>query len=203
MNDDPCAPGPCGPTPANCPVVDLYACTIAAGIQAAVDAANRMNAALGFRPYRVFLVWQERHPQQRTWREAHRLELAPAHVLGLDELSLSLGENGQYKEGTIEVLEVSPQQVSDERVLAGYRDGVAWAQADNDREFFYEVVHVKRCPGDPEAPRHRFTLAAPPWHDAEGYQWRLRLKPQLVERAGDGTDRSLVKHAPKRPIVTT
>lgn len=200
---DPCSPGPCGPTPANCPVVEPYACTIGAGVQFAVDAANRMLAGLGMRPYQVFLVWQTRDRLSRTWKEAHRMQMMPVNVLGLEDLALTLGENGLYKEGVVELLEVSPQQFPDEGTLVGYRSGENWAQADNDREFFYEVVHVRRCPGDPEPVRHRFTPAAPPFHDAEGFQWRIKLKPQAVERAGDGEDRSLVKHAPKRPKVTT
>jgi hypothetical protein len=201
-DENPCVPGPCGPTEANAPLDMPYACTIAAGVQFAVDQAARMNAVLGLRPYRVFMVWQVRDRTSRTWREDLRVELMPVQVLGLDELGLMLGEAGQYKDGTVELLELSPRQV-DERALAGYRDGQPWAADDNDREFFYEVVHRLRCPGDPEPERHRFTLAAPPFHDAEGWQYRVRLKPQLVERAGDGVDQSLLKHPPKRPKVTT
>lgn len=200
---DPCAPGPCGPTSANCPPVNPYACTIAAGVQFAVDSAARMNAVLGLRPYDVFLVWQSRAPQTRTWVEAYRLQLFPVQVVGLEELSLTVGENGLFKEGVIDLLEVSPQQIPDERTLAGWRDGLAWADADNDREFFYEVVHQRRCPGDQAPIRHRFTLAGPPAHDAEGWQWRIRLRPQLVDRKGDGVDQALLKHPVKRPKVTT
>lgn len=196
-----CAPGPCGPTPANDPVCDPYACTIAAGIQAAVDAAGRLNATLGLRPYQVFLVWQTRDRTSRLWKEHARLELMPVQLLGLDELSLLVGEGGQYKDGVVELLEVSPQQV-DERTLCGYRDGQPWAEADSHREFFYEAVRRQRCPGDAGPIRHRFILASPPFHDAEAWCWRIKLKPQQVERSEDGKDLSLVKGT-KRPEVAT
>jgi hypothetical protein len=200
---DECAPGPCGPTAGNCPPTDPYACTLVARLQPAMDRARKLQHTMGLRPYNVFLVWQTRDLLSRTWKEDRRLQLMPVHVPALDDSALLVGADGQYKDGAIALLEISPQQV-DEATLRGYRDGKPWAQADADREFFYEVVHLKRCPGDAAAQRHRFTLASAPHHDAEEFQWRVSLVPQLVDREGDGTDVSLRKKPHlKRAVVTT
>jgi hypothetical protein len=203
---DPCAPNPCEPSPANIAPCEPYACSIAAIAQFGVDLGRQMVASMGFRPYEVWLVWQVRAKNglgARTWREDHRIRLFPVRVPGLDEVAIVLGENGQYKEGGITLTEISPQQV-DESTLRGYRNGVAWAQADNDREFFYEIFHSKRCPGDPEPQRHRFTVGSPPYHDAQNFQWRITVVPQIIDRSGTGQDQALVPPKPnKRPVVTT
>lgn len=204
-SDDPCgSPGPCGPTSANTPPCGPYACTLAAQLQFVIDGARRFEDLLGFNPYEVALVWQKRDKGERTWREDLRLVLQPVEVLGLDEVAVVIGENGQYKDGTIELRQISPQQISNERTLQGWRDGVNWAESDNDREFFYEVVHARRCPGDPPAVRHRFTPAATPMHYASDFEWRIKLKPQIVERVGDERRDVSVQHPKhKRPIVST
>lgn len=204
-SDDPCgSPGPCGPGPANVPPCGPYACTLAAQLQHIIDGARRTENMLGFSPYEVSLVWQRRDPSSRTWREDLRLVLQPVEVLGLDEVALLIGENGQYKDGVIELRQISPQQIANERTLLGWRDGVNWAEADNDREFFFEVVHAPRCPGDPPAPRHRFTPAGTPMHYASDFEWRIKLKPQLMERVGDQRRDISVQHPKhKRPIVST
>lgn len=204
MTDDDCAPGPCGPTSANCPPAEPYACSLLARLQPAIDAARKQQHRIGLRPYEVFLVWQARDRVSRLWKEDLRIQLMPVHIPALDEAAMLIGADGQYKEGAIAVLEVSPQQISDERTLSGYRNGQPWAQAEADREFFYEVVHLRRCPGDAAPQRHRFTLASVPHHDAEESQWRFSLTPQLVDRDGEGKDRSLVRKPHlKRAVVTT
>lgn len=190
----------------NCPGAGAgtpYAPTLLARLQAPVDQARLMQHSMGMHPYEVFLVWQVRDRVSLLWKEDLRVQLLPVYVPALDDAALVIGEGGQFKEGAIALLEISPAKV-EERLLSGYRDGQPWAQADNDREFFYEVVHVKRCPGDPEPTRHRFTLASVPYHDAEDFQYRVSITPQQVDRDGEGKDRALLKKSHlKRPVVTT
>lgn len=190
----PCATDPCAPGPANCPVPEAdYMCSLGVALQPVIDGARHLVHELGFRPYVVQLVWQQRRKTTREWQAVRVLQLTPVRVPALDSLAVTLGQVGQYKEGTIDLLEVSPAQVN-ERTLLGYFDGAPWASDDaNDREFFFEVYMMRRCPGDPEPPRYRFTIASPPFFDATNFEWRISLKPQIMERDSDGVDQSLAK----------
>lgn len=189
-----CGGDPCAPGPANCPVSEAeYMCSLGVMLQPIVDGARHLVHELGFRPYVVQLVWQQRRKQTREWVAVRTIQLTPVAVPELDSLSINLGQVGQYKDGTIGLAEVSPAQV-DERTLLGYFDGSPWASDDaNDREFFYEVYMMRRCATDPEPPRYRFTIASPPFFEATRFEWSIQLKPQIMERDSDGVDQTMAK----------
>ena len=167
-------------------------------VQSAVDVGRRVAHELGFRPYRVFLVWQERG-RDRIWRCVQELELVPVRLVALDAVDLELSQHGLQPEGGISLREVSPAQVSEDD-LRGYLYGERWGSDTIEREFFYEVRLHERCrPQDvPGSMRHaeggprrrRFTLGAEPHLDANGYQWRVGLVDQEIGRTRDGEDQS-------------
>jgi hypothetical protein len=193
-HDESCGANPCAPGPGNQPVSEAeYMCSLGVVLQPIIDSARHVAHELGLRPYQVQLVWQQRRKLTREWVAARTLQLTPASIPGLDQVSLVLGQVGTYKDGVVDLVEVSPAQVN-ETTLRGLLDGQPWADDDqNDREFFYEIHLMRRCPGDPEPERHRFTLASPPYFDASNFEWSLRLKPQIMERDGNGVDQSVAK----------
>lgn len=175
-----------------------YQCSPGVSIQAAIDVGRRVTHELGFRPYRVFLVWQERD-RDRRWRCVQELELIPVRLIALDAVDLELSQHGLNPEGGISLREVSPAQVSEDD-LRGYLNGQPWGADTIEREFFFEVRLHERCrPQDvPGSMRHaeggprrrRFTLGAEPHLDANGYQWRIGLVDQDIARTRDGEDQS-------------
>lgn len=193
-SSDPCGGNPCEPGLGNAPICeDDYMCSLGVQLQPVIDSARRIAHELGLRPYVVQLVWQQRKKQTREWSAVRTLQLTPVRVPDLDTLSIVLGQVGQYQDGKINVTEVSPAQVG-EHDLLGYLDGKPWASDDaNDREFFFEIYMMRRCPGDPEPQRYRFTVASPPYFEATRFEWSISLKPQIMERDGAGVDQSLAK----------
>jgi hypothetical protein len=168
-------------------------CSLGVQLQPIIDMARHTVHELGLRPYVVQLVWQQRRKLTREWTAVRTLQLVPVRVPALDSLAIVLGQVGQYQDGTIGIDEVSPAQVG-ELDLLGYLDGKPWASDDaNDREFFFEMYMMRRCPGDPEPPRYRFTIASPPFFEATRFEWSISLKPQIMERDGQGVDQSLAK----------
>jgi hypothetical protein len=158
-------------------------------LQGQVDAGRRLLHDLGFRPYRVSLIWQAYQRVKHEWTEVARIDLMPVRVVALNSASISVGEGGIYLEGPVQLEEVSPQQVNESQ-LRGYRDGANWAEKSSEREFFYEIQQLRRCPGDPEPPRYRFALGTAVHHDAVGFQYLFSLVPQIVQRGPGGDDRS-------------
>lgn len=190
-----CGPGPCGPTAANAPISDsAYQCSLGVSLQAQIDMARRQTHLLGLRPYRVSLVWQERNRIKGEWIEVHRIELMPVRVRTMEDLALEVGPAGNFFSGPLKLDEVSLQQV-DEATLRGYRGGEPWAGGHSEREFFYEVQMRRRCAGDPEPMRHRFTLGGAVHCDGESFEYVLRLVPQIVQRGPGPDDRSIEKPA--------
>lgn len=194
---DSCAPGPCGPTSANAPIPDsaLY-CSPGVLLQPAIDAARRQVHLLGLRPYKVSLVWQRFDRARKDWIEDMRIELMPVLVQTMEDVDLELGAAGQFFTGPLKLREISPQQVNESQ-LRGYRGGEAWANGHSEREFFYEVQQRRRCAGDPEPMRHRFTNAGAIHLEAESFEYVVKLVPQIVQRGAGGDDRSIEKPSPK------
>jgi len=191
---DPCAEGE-----GNVPVVDTtYQCSVMVGLQPTLDRARRVVHEIGMRPYRVFIVWQERN-QNRDLVEVARKELMPVRVDGLDGVDLSLGAAGLQAEGAITLREVSPAQTSEDE-LRGYLNGVEWAAQTSNREYFYEVQAAARCVG--ESPRvRRFILASEPFLKGGAGEFRVRLVDQEIARR-DGQDRTVVAETGGPRLVT-
>jgi len=191
MADDNCGSPPCGPSPGNVPITEAeYMCSLGVRMQPTADRARRIAHRLGMRPYRVAIIWQERG-SKREWREVYRVELMPVRVVAMDSVARELGELGNHAEGAMRVTEVSPQQVTEGMLRGQLPAGVQWGADTHDREMFFEVQRFRRCPEDPENPRHRFVLGSEVHHDAEGMQFSFVLQAQQVPRSPEGADRSL------------
>lgn len=192
---DPCAPGEGNEAVED----DQHQCSTMVRIQGTIDRANRVAHTLGVRPYRVFLVWQERN-RSRSWYEVHRKELIPVRISGLDGVDLSLSAAGLQPEGGVTLREVSPAQTNEDE-LRGYLNGSNWGGESSDREFFYEVVMAKRCAGESEPRRRRFILAAEPFLRGGAGEFRVRLVDQEIARV-DGQDRTAPKVHQGPKLVT-
>ena len=168
-----------------------YQCSLGVRMQPTIDSARRQVHALGFRPYQVFLVWQVRQPD-RTWREYHRCELVPCKLLTMDSVEITASDWGENLVGGVALTEISPQQV-DEDTLRGYIDRQDWASHSTEREFFYEIVMLRRCPnnGELQHRRRRFYQASEPFYDAESFEWSISIAQQKIERSRDGVDQTI------------
>lgn len=201
MAENNCGRDPCGPGVE--PVTEAeYQCSLGVRLQPTVDRARRINHRLGFRPYRVWIVWQER-AGKREWREVLRRELVPCRVVAMDGVGRELGESGNYADGQVRLTEVSPQQVTENTLRGQLPAGVQWGGDTHDREMFFEVQRMRRCPTDPESPRHRFVLVSEVHHDAEQMFFTFVLGAQQTPRGDGGEDRSLNIRRPKPSVVVT
>lgn len=202
-DDNNCGAAPCGPGPSHVPISEAeYQCSLGVRLQGVVDRAARISHRLGMRPYRVCLVWQERG-KKREWREVYRLELTPVQVMAMDEVGRQLSEGGNHAIGAMRVTEVSPAQVTESILRGELPSGVRWGGDTHDREFFFEIQRHRRCPTDPENPRHRFVLGSEVHHDGELMHFRFVLVAQQVPRGDGGVDRSLALGQLKDPVIVT
>ena len=178
----------CQPGPGNVPVEESeFQCSLGVRLQPAIDRSRRVAHTLGMRPYRVFLVWQERR-NQRKFVEVARCELIPVRVQAMDSLELELTQAGLTHARMIKLREISPALV-DEDILRGHLDGKPWTG--NDREFFYEVVMFRRCSTDPPRIRRRFILGNVPHFEATAFEFKVGLMDQLIDRTREGVDQTL------------
>lgn len=194
--NDVCGPDPAtgeAPLPGNVPTSDAeYRCSLGVRLQPAVDRGRQVNHRLGLRPYRVFLVWQERG-RNRDWTEKCRLELTPVRVLGLDGVDLELSEAGLQPEGGIKLREVSPSQVTEDD-LRGFLGGSKWGADTIDREFFYELALHDRCVDRTVGggtKRRRFILGSEPFYDGPNFEFRVGLVDQEIARDRRDRDQSI------------
>ena len=196
-----CGPGPQAEEqlPGNRPVSDAeYGCSLGTRLQGSLDHVRRIPHTLGFRPYRVFMIWRERQTD-RVWRVVEEMELIPVKLVAMDRVDLELSQVGLQPEGAIQLVEISPAQVTEDD-LAGFLNGTKWGSDTIDREFFYEVRLHERCTpaqvpgrvfpaGGPK--RRRFTLGTEPHFDGDKHQWRIGLIDQEIARTRDGRDQAL------------
>ena len=94
-----CDANACGPTGVHDPVTDEQArCGLGVQLQPTVDGARRLLHEQGLRPYRVFLVWQERE-HGREWQTVRELELVPVKAIGMHEIELTVTPVGTLPTG--------------------------------------------------------------------------------------------------------
>ncbi len=186
-----CGPEGGGTLPGNVPVTDAeYQCSFGVRFQPTLDRARRFVHAAGLRPYKVFLVWQQR-TRQRTWEQVHRCELSPVRVTNPEGIALTSAVWGEDIQGGYTLEEVSPSQV-DEDTLRGYLDGEDWAEKSTDREFFYEIQLHQRCVGSPLTPRiRRFVHSGDPYYNGQRFYWRIELFEQKVARSRSEVDQTI------------
>ncbi len=171
------APGVCAPGPGNMPVPDeCYQQSPLVCLQGTVDEARRVLHQAGFRPYRVFLVWQERDARQR-YRDVRRVELMPVEISDISAMSWRSAPVGTHADGTVTLTQVSPAQVSEDDLRGRWQGG----DPPDGMMFFYEVRRIGRCAGEGERiDPLRFTLASPPALDPKKFEWKVRLTDQLA-----------------------
>jgi hypothetical protein len=186
-NCNPGGPSPTQPVaPANTQPVDSLACTLLGGLQATIDYGRQLAHAIGARPYRVRMVWQEQDRITAKWSAVHERELVPVRIeTGRESLETLLG--GSVPTGTISLREISPIQV-DELTLRGYIQGEPWGAEDPSREFFFEIQQIPYCATDPEPERYRFVLDGVPELRTDSHEWRVSLVAAFGRRERDGTD---------------
>ena len=187
--------------PGNQPVCDdTYQCSLGVRLQPTIDRARRIAHRLGVRPYRVFLVWQERR-RTREWYEVCRKELTPVRLIALDSVDLDVSQAGLQPEGGVSLREISPAQVTEDE-LRGYLNGEPWGADDPDREFFYEVQLHQRCVDGATPRRRRFIIGSEPHLDGGAFQYRVGLVDQEIARSPDGQDRTAPNDLPVPRLIT-
>ncbi len=180
------APGVCAPGLGNVPVSEAeYQSSIGVCEQGTIDEARRISHELGFRPYRVMLLWTERDNRQRA-KPFKAIELIPVKISTTNGVARTLSESGMDRIGTIQLSEISPAQV-EYLDLLGKIDG---QDPGPNIEFFYEVSRQRRCAtGISSGPPYRFVPSVEPYFDAENYEWTISLMDQNINRSdlGDPT----------------
>jgi hypothetical protein len=180
-------PGICAPGPGNEPITDAeYQGSSAVCLQATIDAARRQSHLLGFRPYRVKLVWVKRDNSQRFTQVLREIELVPVLISTLTGQAWQATTLGADEgPGDLSISEISPAQVNDLDLL-GKING---SDVDYDVDFFYEIQQIPRCAGDNPRP-YRFVPSSLPHYSAEDYQWAINVVAQNNARGADGSDNS-------------
>lgn len=212
---DVCGPGPAAEEqlPGNEPVEDAaYRCSLGVSLQPALDRVRRIPHVLGLRPYRVFLVWQQRN-RDRVWETVAEMEVVPVVLRALDSVDLSLSQVGLQPDGGISLSEISPSQVTEDD-LRGFFDGKLWGADTIDKQFFYEVRLHERCVSDPDngrilpagTKRRRFIIGSEPYFDGSSHQFRVGLVDQEIARDRDGGDATIdrgqnVRNLPPAPRI--
>jgi hypothetical protein len=178
----------CGPTDAHEPTTtDEHRCGVGVQVQPAVDAARAIIHDFGLRPYRVFLVHEERDATDRVWRVVREREITPVEALGLHEVQLNVTPAGVLPVGGVRLRQISPQAFTEDD-LRGWLDGKPWASAEHDRQWYYEIRIHERCAGDPDSRRRRFMIEGEPELRPMSFEWRVRLTAAMHARDRDGRD---------------
>ncbi len=179
---------PCDRTGASyTPITDSeYQCSLAVRIQSAIDAARRIDHKLGYKPYRVQLIWQERQAD-RSFKELRRLELTPVTMVTMNSLEVVASRWGESNLGGVALEGISPRQVNDD-TLRGYIDGEDWVSKANGREFFYEITLINWCSTELKNKRRRFYPATEPNLEADTGQYQISLIQQSNDRGRDESD---------------
>lgn len=154
------------------------------------DRTRQVNVRLGFRPYRVFLVWTKWNGAERgegVQEVMRRCELLPTPLVqDLSSVALSPYGAGVLPVGSVRIREVSPRY-SLELLMGRVYPEEGEDQVPQPYDFFYEVVadgrHLKA--GEKE-PRARFRVMATPFFDAENQEWSLVLERQSGEMDKEG-----------------
>jgi len=163
--------------------------SLAAKLVRVVDRARQLDARVGNRPYRVFLVWTKFTGEERgegTEAVVCRQEILPVPVVSdLTSVALSPFGAGIVPLGSVRVTEISAGYslgFLTGKVVPGKED-----QVPQPYDFFYEVVEDDRhdCCDSPQV-RPRYRLMATPFLDAPNQQWKIMLERTSGETGNDG-----------------
>lgn len=195
------APDPCADGVGQIPIGDgQYQCSISVRGQPAVDRARLQAHRVGQRPYRVYLVWQQRD-RDLNWQLHHRRELMPVRVRTLESLDIVASNWGEDIVGGIILDEISPAQVTED-TLRGYIDDIDWVSESTGREFFYEVVLRPRCGDQLSSRTRRFYQASEPSFAPGRFEFSIAVAHQHIARSRDGVDQTIgTRNGDGRPLT--
>jgi len=157
--------------------------SIVAGFAGVVDGLRQLETNAGLRPYRVFAVvvkWSGGEVGRGDPTVESEVELLPTPLVRLKGIRFENKPGGKTDRGYVEVSEVSTRY-TEEQLLTAFHVKQPLGEG---REAFYEIVRDARD-GQPGL-RRRFVLRQVPDHDAENFQWILRLSAQDKSRGKDG-----------------
>lgn len=161
--------------------------TLAARLGRVVDAGRAIDARLGFRPYRTFLVWMKWSGDERG--EGNRVVACRSEILPtpkIDDLS-GVGKSkagaGTFGTGSIKVSEISASYTR-EILMGTVIPDSPESEVPQPYEFFWEVMEDDRH--GPARVRHRFSVSAEPAFSAEDSGWTVMLAAQSDPPDADG-----------------
>lgn len=164
-----------------------FACSLIGSLEAdLVDDVRDLHAALGDRPYRVFLVWTRWTGGRRgdgIEEVVRELELLPVPLIAVDGIALQLQNIGMDEIGTAQASELSPRYT--EFLLRGLDEN--GSPLPPNETFYWEVRLVRRSK---ESSRMRFRpTGKPAYSTTEGgtLEWKVRLTRASPDRDGGGT----------------
>jgi hypothetical protein len=157
--------------------------TASTGLQSVVDDARQLLTDMGLRPYRVFTViveWSGSDMGLGTESVVSETEFLPTPLVSMRPIGSEMNEGGQVERGNTELKEISGRYTEDQI------RGLFQLQALPKNQLSYvEVFHDAR--DGQLQPRRRFQVTGVPWHDAENFQWVVKLTESDPDRRRDGS----------------
>jgi hypothetical protein len=146
-----------------------------------VDDARQLNTDFGLRPYRVFSVlyeWSGGAVGKGRVQRVREQEFLPTPLVDLRPVRSTPRNAGKVEEGQVTLREVSPRYTEDQIAGLLFQDGLGVGQ-----EGFVEVQYDRR---GGLAKRRRFGVHGVPWHDAEKFEWVVRMVRARPDRKRSG-----------------
>jgi len=156
-----------------------------------VDRIRQLSTRFGARPYRVFLVhlqWPGTSIGLGEPQEISRREVLPTPRLrDLASTSEILRPFGLGEEGGVVIDQVSAKYAEDDLMgrTPDLVDPVLPRSGLSNREFFWEVVENR--PTTPNPVPRRYIPNAAPTLSRDGFQWRVSLTKQDLDRSRQRT----------------
>lgn len=184
--------------------------SLAQRLSARVDRLRQIETRFGFRPNRVFLVWQRWNGNERgegNGAELARLEILPTPKVEFqNSIAYRSRQFGMVPDGTVRVSEISALYTFDQLrgLVVPTGDFLRCNNPPNVRSsselpkhsvhiqdrisFFYEIVEDGR--GDDRPMRAKYGLDGEPERDAENYQWVIQLTRMSEDRSRSAKDQT-------------
>jgi len=150
-----------------------------------LDELRQLNAELGARPYRVFLVrtrWSGKRRGQGVETVFSEDEILPTPKLSeLSSLQRTMLDIGSDEQGGMNVSEISPRY-TEWQLLGLNPDGSAVPENET---FSWEISLSRGDAGSKK--RRRFTVQGIPGYNASRLEWTVRLGRAGSDRNPDGS----------------
>jgi len=149
-----------------------------------LDEIRQLNADLGARPYRVFLVrtrWSGKRRGQGVESVLEETEILPTpKVAEFSAIQRQLLDIGTDEQGGMNISEISPRY-TEWQLLGLNPDGSAIAENET---FSWEISLSRGDAGDKK--RRRFMVQGVPGYNASRLEWTVRLIRAGSDRAAGG-----------------